>query len=177
MADIIRFKRRIARKKREAIEDLGFIVRDTRDSFYVMDDEYLNGYSGICGFVANSVYMLLCRHVGKEQVCYPSNAYMAKKLMTTEPTIRKAIKKLEAHKVIKVDRVKGQPNIYTLTNKRMWRKFAPIGDKVIRKKGPSFSVMCVECGNGEGSESCLGCIGGSKFTERKEGNGYAVEEG
>lgn len=169
MVDIYEFKKRVARKKREATKDFGFIVRDCRDSFYVMDDEYLNGYSGICGLAANSVYMLLCRHVGKEQVCYPSNAYMAKKLMTSEPTIRKAIRVLETHRIIKVDRIQGQPNIYTLTSKRVWRKTAPvISESDLAQPKTNFSAICGECRNNGNSEICIGCQAGTKWEQEEK---------
>lgn len=126
MADIIKLKRRIARKKREAERDKGFTVRDCRDSFFVIDDEYLNGYARVCGPTVSMVYIALCRHVGKEQVCYPSSEHLARVLGVTKVTVLKAIGELERRGLIQVDRKKGEPSIYTLTNKRNWRKGVPV---------------------------------------------------
>ena len=68
------------------------------------------------------VYIALCRHVGKEQVCYPSAGHLAKVLGISKVTVWRGLRELEARGLILVDRKTGEPNIYTLTNKRNWRK-------------------------------------------------------
>jgi hypothetical protein len=162
MSNLLEFKKRLRREKHEALRDKGFEVRDCRESFYVMDQEYVREYAKECGLAASSIYMLLCCHVGKEQVCYPGNEYMAKMLDVSERTVMRAIRDLEARKIIKVDRVKGEGNIYTLLSKRQWRKSSFLKHDVRDNTKPNFNMMCGDCGNKE-STCCLECVGASQY--------------
>lgn len=159
MANLLEFKKRIRREKRSALKDKGFEVRDCRESFYVMDQWYIREYAKECGLAANSIYMLLCAHVGKEQVCYPGNEYMADLLGISERTVMRAIKDLEGHRIIKVDRVQGEGNIYTLLSKKQWRKVIPTVQN-IKEVSKWIMPACVGCNNYE-TEHCLDCHGGS----------------
>ena len=163
---LLDFKKRIGQKKREAGGSRGFIVRDCRDSYFVVDDEYLNGYGAIVSHQASMIYFCLCRHVGKEQVCYPSYDYLSKKIGFYRAGVIKGVKELEAHGIIRVDRERGQPNIYTLLNKKHWRKFLFVKG---RKGGFGINEICLGClnyGDG-GSSECLGCVGGSRASYEK----------
>jgi len=82
---------------------VGYKVRDLRDQFFLVDDAYLNGYAKQCGINATGVYMALCRHVGKEQSCFPSKKTMAEKLGICERSVYTSIKKLERCNLIKVE--------------------------------------------------------------------------
>ena len=97
-------------------------VRDLREKFYQVDDEYLNGWAKKCGIYATGVYNVLCRHVGKDQSCFPSVKLMSDKLAISASQVKRAIKALEAHRIIKVERFSGEKNIYWLTNKTQWRE-------------------------------------------------------
>jgi hypothetical protein len=50
-------------------------------------------------------------------------------------TVIKSIKLLELHRLIKVDRVKGQPNIYWLTDKKKWKKIIRVTPKDFTQDG------------------------------------------
>ena len=78
-------------------------VRDLRDKFFLVDDTYFNGYAKQCGINATGVYMVLCRHVGKEQSCFPSKRTIAEKLGISERSVYTAIKKLDQSNIIKVE--------------------------------------------------------------------------
>lgn len=162
MSDIIDLKKRVARKKRDA-KSGRFKVRDCRDAFFVIDDEYLNGYARVCGPITSMVYIALCRHVGKEQVCYPSHDRLAKILGISKSAVVRAIKSLEVHGLVRVDRKQGEQSIYTLTNKRNWRK--GYGQTVVEDEHPKVVPMycsgCVHLGKGE----CFDCRMGSKWEE------------
>jgi hypothetical protein len=164
MTDIIKFRKRISRKKREAKESKGYIVRDCRDAFLQVDHEYMNGYARLCSSTATNVYFMLCRRVGEDQVCWPANRDIGEHLGISEPTVRKAIRELEAHRIIKVDRAVGQPNIYMLMHKSQWRKFIPV-EKVVGERKSHQLSQCGTCKN-EGSEACGECIGMSRMEYR-----------
>ena len=125
MTKTLDIKKRLRKKKRDENDNKPFEVRDAREKeFFIVDDAYLNGYARECGIYASSVYFVLCRHAGREQTCYPSIALMMDKLSLARASVVKGLKILEIHNIIKVDRQKGQPNIYTLLNKRHWKKKA-----------------------------------------------------
>ncbi|RJR18191.1 MAG: helix-turn-helix domain-containing protein [Nitrospiraceae bacterium] len=80
-----------------------FKVRDLREKFFLVDDAYLNGYAKLCGINATGVYIALCRHVGKEQSCFPSKRTIAEKLSISERSVYSAIKDLEKWNIIRVE--------------------------------------------------------------------------
>ena len=101
--------------------EVEFEVRDRREGMYQMDDAYLNGWAKKCGIYATGVYNVLCRHAGKNQSCFPSVKLIADKLDVSERQVSRAIKALEAHKIVEVERVTGGKNKYWLTDKNEWR--------------------------------------------------------
>ncbi len=107
----------ISRKKQKEIE-----VRDLREKFFMVDDAYFNGYARKCGDSASLVYMILCRHVGTDQSCFPSVRLIADKLGFSERRVTRAIRMLEAYGVITVDRVRGGNSLYFLMDKSKWKK-------------------------------------------------------
>lgn len=114
MAKIITIKTR--KGKEQEIE-----VRDLRDKFFMIDDAYLNGWARKCGPYASLVYFALCRHAGSDQSCFPSVKLISDKLKISVRQVSYALKVLEAHNIIKVERFSGFKNIYYLTNKTEWR--------------------------------------------------------
>ena len=147
MRKILDIKKRIMqkkvaqkKKKKKELEEQPFEVRDFRDKeFFIVDDSYLNGFAKVCGVHASMVYFALCRHAGKDQNCFPSVQLMGSKLGMAKKTVVSGLKELERHKIISIDRMAGQPNIYTLLNKRHWRKFM-IYHKVIGNKASEESL-------------------------------------
>lgn len=104
-----------------------FKVRDLRQKkWFVVDDEYLNGYAKLCGWQATLVYLSLCRHASKEQKSFPSTKLMAKELGVSRDTINEGIKALKKWNVIKVKNTYRKDggksaNIYTLIDKSEWK--------------------------------------------------------
>jgi hypothetical protein len=170
MSEILRFQNRLSRNKGEAESGRYFIVRDLRESYCSIDNKYINEYAGLCGLAANSVYMLLCSMVGKEQVCWPPTEHMAKKLKISKPTIMKAVKILEGYKIIRVDRAPRQSNIYALLDKSQWGGGATSVKSKNRRNEvvatPLACTMCENVGDGNGSPECIECMGGSKMVAR-----------
>ena len=162
---ILQKKRKDRKYKKEASYDEPFEVRDAREhGFYITDDEYFNGMAAVCGLEALGVYNALCRHAGKDQTCYPSVDLMQRRLGISRGSVLKGLKELELHRVIGIDRAKGKPNIYTLLNKRGWRKFISVKTEARVKEG-MLARACQGCVNAEGSPECDGCIGGSHLNQ------------
>ena len=80
-----------------------FKLRDLREKFFQVDDEYLNGYAKLCGINATGIYMTLCRHASKDQSCFPSKKTIGEKLRISERSVYTAIKTLEKWNIIKVE--------------------------------------------------------------------------
>lgn len=176
MSEILEIRKWKMRKRKKRVNTAyrGKIeIRDAREkAFFIIDDEYFNGFSRICGVQATLVYMALCRHAGKDQTCFPSVDLMSERLGVSRRSIIRGLKSLEDHRVIKVDRVRGESNIYTLTNKRVWRKFTPIvseSDLSQALKGGHFLGPCSECLNNGDSDVCLGCQSGTHFVPAHKG--------
>ena len=104
-------------------------IRDLRHKqFFMVDDEYLNGYARLCGINATGVYLSLCRHASKDQTCFPSKKLMACELSISERSVYTAVKKLEEWGVVLIED-QGRKNdgsfkskIYTLVDKKHWKK-------------------------------------------------------
>ena len=98
-----------------------FEVRDRREGMYQIDDAYLNGWARKCGIYATGVYNVLCRHSGKDQSCFPSVSLIADKLSISPRQVSRAIRALESHCIIEVERVPGGKSKYWLTDKTEWK--------------------------------------------------------
>jgi hypothetical protein len=112
---------KIIKYNRGKLVEAEFEVRDRRQGMYQVDDEYLNGWARKCGVYATAVYNVMCRHVGKDQSCFPGVDLIADKLAISARQVSRAIKILEAHKIIEVQRVAGGKSKYWLTDKTEWR--------------------------------------------------------
>lgn len=123
MSKLLDIRKRIRQKKKVDEYSRPIEIRDSREKeFFIVDDKYFNGFARLCGVHATIVYLALCRHAGKDQTCFPAVVYIADKTGLGTKSIIRGLKTLEAHNIIKIDRKKGEPNIYTLTNKKHWRK-------------------------------------------------------
>jgi DNA-binding transcriptional regulator YhcF (GntR family) len=99
-----------------------FEIRDLRkkDKFFI-DDLYLDGYAKKCGIYATGVYLSLCRHVNKQQQCYPSFKKMAEELHISTKQVGRSITALENLNIIKRLRMgKKLNNRYVLLDKSEW---------------------------------------------------------
>ena len=72
---------------------------------HVLTDESITGSSKL-------VYVMLCQHADKDGKCYPSLARLAKLCSLSRPTIIKAIRSLEGHEKLFIDKTTGKSNIY-----------------------------------------------------------------
>ncbi len=86
-----------------------------------MDDAYLNGYAKLCGIYATGVYVSLCRHVDKEQKCFPSHEKIAEELNISRRQVIRSIDVLTSHNIISRERIgKKANNRYWLIDKSEW---------------------------------------------------------
>jgi hypothetical protein len=123
VSKLLDIRKRIASKNRNRKNDDKIEIRDSRErEFFIVDDRFMDVYARICGVYATCVYLALCRHVGKDQTCWPSINLLSEKLGMTTRSVIRSTKVLEHHKIIQIDKVKGDSNIYTLLNKRHWKK-------------------------------------------------------
>ena len=103
-----------------------FKVRDKRNKgWFYIDNEYLNGLGRYLGPTCIAVYVSLCRHANNNQECFPSQTKIAEEIGSTDRSVRRAIKKLEEHNVIRLIRERksgGQwlNNTYYLLDKVEW---------------------------------------------------------
>ncbi len=101
--------------------------RDMRKrGWFWLDDEYLNGYAKHLGTTATCVYLCLCRHVDKDQTCFPKLETIAKEIGSAKNTVITAIKKLQKWGIIEIkkeydfENKKQKVNVYLLTDKNYW---------------------------------------------------------
>lgn len=101
-------------------------LRDLRvKEKYHIDDSYLNGYAGKCGWKATIVYNSLCRHSNKDQFSFPSVDLMAEQHNVSRDTIIDGIKILKVWNIIQVAKIRTESgtfknNGYTLLDKSQW---------------------------------------------------------
>lgn len=102
-------------------------IRDLREKFFQVDNEYLNGYARLCGINATGVYLSMCRHADNNQKCFPSKKLIAEELSISERSVYNAIKELEKWNIISIENQGRKKDgsfkvkVYTLNNKRNWR--------------------------------------------------------
>ena len=90
-----------------------------------MDDEYMNGQARLCGWKGTVAYLSLCRHVSKEQECFPSIELIAKENSVSTRAIIRGLKKLEERNVIKIKKKRNKGgkwlnNLCVLQDKSVW---------------------------------------------------------
>lgn len=79
-------------------------IRDMRQGFFWANNALIDSFLPAIGAFGLAVYMLLCRYASNETgKCEPSIKLIAKKLSTSEPTVRKAIKALKDNALLKVE--------------------------------------------------------------------------
>lgn len=104
-----------------------FEVRDHRNkAMFRVDDEYLNGYSKLCGVNSTMVYLCLCRHADRHQESFPSVRLMAEKTGVSERSVIRGIQTLIEWNIISKERerkpdAKWLNNRYVLLDKSVWK--------------------------------------------------------
>lgn len=107
----------------EQITDRGKIeIRDERGHHFTMvDDEFIDKFARVVGVQAFCVYMVLCRHSGRDKACWPSIGLISDKLGTSERVVRRSVKVLEGYRIISVQRPRGFHNTYHLLERSKWK--------------------------------------------------------
>ncbi len=117
-------------------------IRDLRDKYFQIDDEYLNGYAKLCGINATGVYLSICRHADKQQ-CFPSKKLISNELAISERAICSALKKLEEWNIIGIEEQGRKEDgsfknkLYTLLDKNHWKSKPPQANNDCRQTVPS----------------------------------------
>jgi len=108
-----------------------FEVRDLRDkNWFILDNQFLNGYAKFLGIYAVGVYNSLCRHADIKQKTYPSQKRIAEELNIGKNKVIEGIKYLEFWGIIKKIRVGLHcTNRYFLLKKSEWK---PIEEQTIK---------------------------------------------
>lgn len=124
-----------------------FEVRDYRNKqMFRVDDEYLNGYSKLCGVNATMVYLCLCRHADRHQESFPSVALMAEKTGISKRSVIRGIQTLIEWNIISKERERKENaqwlnNRYILLDKSIWKSkpsaTQTLGSQVPNKTEPS----------------------------------------
>ncbi len=111
-----------------------FKVRDKRNKkWFIVDNEYLNGYGRTLGPIGIAVYVALCRWANEDQQCWPSRKKIAEEIGISEKTVKKYLRLLKEYNIIAVEQRKDEQNkfktnVYFLLDKSEWGK--PWGTKL-----------------------------------------------
>lgn len=145
-----------------------------------MHNAILDDYGRLLGSDAITVYAVLARFANnRTQVCWPSLATIRGRTGLSRPTIIKALRKMERLNLIKIERILGGNNTYTLLDVRPVKGvYYPVNDidlitRQINKTG--FPPPVPPGGGLEGDlslsnppRSPLNHIGGKESIARKE---------
>jgi len=105
---------------------LPFKIRDLRKKEkFSVDDAYVNGWAKYLKPAATAVYLSLCRHVDKEQQCFPATELIAREHGMTRRTVQEKTKLLEKCNIIKKVRIRQKNGkwlntTYFLIDKSEW---------------------------------------------------------
>lgn len=123
MANILNIKTR-NRQKNMSEKKGTFQVRDLREQdWFTVDNEFIKGkWLRLLKGCPAAVYFALCRHCNKEQISFPSIQYLMDETGYGKRQVTRALKTLEFHRFISINRELGTHNIYSLLNKKHWRK-------------------------------------------------------
>ncbi len=82
--------------------------------WYWINKAVIKQYAGTLGFSEIAVYNFLASMVDDAQQCFPSQKYIAEHLHCSRATVNRAIKKLEKHYLIFIQRGKNNRCVYSL---------------------------------------------------------------
>ena len=163
-------------------------IRDLRrKQYFMVDDEYLNGYARLCGIAATGVYTSLCRHSNKDQKAWPSILLIAQELEISDRTVKRAIKTLTEWGIIETERSRNEKTkcwnvtIYTLKDKVKW-KAKPLENNRIKSK-PQDTTTYRATGHHDGhpqdknDKKPQDTTTSKGYTVGTEGNTYRLAEG
>ena len=91
-----------------------FIVRDRRPGFLRVYNDLYDNYGAQLGPYGLAVYVALCRYANQDSECWPSFATIAKGTGMSRRQVIREISKLEALRIIAVDRVPRKPSTFIL---------------------------------------------------------------
>jgi len=105
------------------------VIDKRRNQKFIIDDYFVDHQAQLVGSYATSVYMVLCRHAGKEQECFPSIKLIAEKLRISRDSVMRGLQELEKYSVIGVQKTRAKNGIwrnnsYVLFDKSEWLKEA-----------------------------------------------------
>jgi DNA-binding MarR family transcriptional regulator len=119
-----------------------FKGRDKREkNWFWLDNEYLNGYAKHFGPVGTAIYLSLCRHADNEsQQCFPAQKKIAEELGVDKRTVIRHIQILKNCGLVEISREKDTRqkwtnNVYTLLDKKYWKKPKPGDIKSLGEPG------------------------------------------
>lgn len=127
MAKIVKIRTKLRKNKlseKHKLKDFTFEVRDLREKeFFTIDNAYITGkWLRLLKGCPTATYFAICRHADTHQQSFPSIDYLMDETGYSNKQVRRAIKTLEFHRLIGVDRARGDHNIYALLNRKHWRK-------------------------------------------------------
>jgi len=122
----------IIQRKREIEGTLVFDDENLRGGFAQVPNVVL--YDLVLGANEKLCYILLLSFAWQKESCFPSQKLLAEKMCCTTRTAIKALKELQKHKLIRVERPgQGKPNIYHIC--KLNQGYLP---KQFSDKGQSF---------------------------------------
>lgn len=90
-------------------------TRNIRDgNWYWIDKNIIRQYTPIVGLLSIVVYNYLASMANAKQTCYPSQQHIADVFGYSRTSINKAIRRLEIHGLISVDKTSRYPQNYRL---------------------------------------------------------------
>jgi biotin operon repressor len=90
-------------------------IRDLRNGdWYWIHKKVIQEYASLIGLTGIAVYNFLASLADKVQSCFPSQKYIAERLGFSRATISRALKRLEAASLIRIDRRSRYHCVYSL---------------------------------------------------------------
>ena len=83
-------------------------------NWYWIDKAVIQKCAGSIGFSGIAIYNFLASMADENQQCFPSQKYIAERLSCSRATVNRAIKKLESHKLIIVEKKNYNHHVYSL---------------------------------------------------------------
>lgn len=103
-----------------------FVVRDRRPGFLRVDNDVYDRFGAQLGAYGLAAYVALCRYANQDSECWPSYATIAKGTGMSKRQVMREVAKLEALKIIAVERNQHTSNVFILLDTSDTQSLPPV---------------------------------------------------
>lgn len=99
------------------------IIDESNGRFFMIDNDFIDKYAKFVKSAGTDVYIALKRHCNNNtKEAFPGLEHLALEMGMSIFKVKMGVKALECFNIITVERERGMHNIYTLKNKKFWKK-------------------------------------------------------